>query len=80
VPAATCKTHIKCAVETRLPTSFGEFRLRAYENEIDGLAHLALLMGGSEGKGGILVRVHSACLTGDELHSQRATAATSSRR
>ena len=28
-------------------------------------------MGGSEGKGGILVRVHSACLTGDELHSQR---------
>jgi 3,4-dihydroxy 2-butanone 4-phosphate synthase/GTP cyclohydrolase II len=58
-------------VETRLPTSLGEFMLRAYENEIDGLAHLALLMDGSEGKGSILVRVHSACLTGVALHSLR---------
>jgi len=51
-----CKAYIKCAVETRLPTSFGEFMFRAYENEIDGLAHLALLMDGSEGRGGLLVR------------------------
>ena len=29
VPAAACKTYIKCAVETRLPTSFGDFRIRA---------------------------------------------------
>jgi 3,4-dihydroxy 2-butanone 4-phosphate synthase/GTP cyclohydrolase II len=70
-PAATCEIDIKCAVETRLPTPFGEFRLRAYENDIDGLAHLALLMGEPEGKGGILVRVHSACLTGDALQSLR---------
>jgi 3,4-dihydroxy 2-butanone 4-phosphate synthase / GTP cyclohydrolase II len=28
-------------------------------------------MGGSEGKGGNLVRVHSASLTGDALHSLR---------
>jgi 3,4-dihydroxy 2-butanone 4-phosphate synthase/GTP cyclohydrolase II len=71
VPAATCETHIKCAVETRLPTPFGEFRLRAYENEIDDLTHLALLMGDPEGKDDVLVRVHSACLTGDALHSLR---------
>jgi 3,4-dihydroxy 2-butanone 4-phosphate synthase / GTP cyclohydrolase II len=69
--AATCETHIECAVETRLPTPFGEFRLRAYENEIDDLTHLALLTGEPEGKDGVLVRVHSACLTGDALHSMR---------
>ena len=62
---------VKCAVETRLPTPFGEFRLRAYENEIDDLTHLALLMGEPEGKDDVLVRVHSACLTGDALHSLR---------
>jgi 3,4-dihydroxy 2-butanone 4-phosphate synthase/GTP cyclohydrolase II len=62
---------VKCAVETRLPTSFGEFRLRAYENEIDNLTHLALVMGEPEGKDDVLVRVHSACLTGDALHSLR---------
>ena len=65
------ETLVKCAVETRLPTPFGEFRLRAYENDIDDLTHLALLMGNPEGKDGVLVRVHSACLTGDALHSMR---------
>jgi 3,4-dihydroxy 2-butanone 4-phosphate synthase / GTP cyclohydrolase II len=62
---------VRCAVETRLPTPFGEFRLRAYENEIDELTHLALLMGEPENKDNVLVRVHSACLTGDALHSLR---------
>jgi 3,4-dihydroxy 2-butanone 4-phosphate synthase/GTP cyclohydrolase II len=67
----TYETQVRCAVETRLPTPFGEFRLRAYENEIDDLTHLALLMGEPEGKDAVLVRVHSACLTGDALHSLR---------
>jgi 3,4-dihydroxy 2-butanone 4-phosphate synthase/GTP cyclohydrolase II len=67
----TYETLVKCAVETRLPTPFGEFRLKAYENEIDDLTHLALVMGEPEGKGEVLVRVHSACLTGDALHSLR---------
>jgi 3,4-dihydroxy 2-butanone 4-phosphate synthase / GTP cyclohydrolase II len=63
--------HVKFAVETRLPTEFGEFRLRAYENDVDELTHLALVMGEPEGKDDVLVRVHSACLTGDALHSLR---------
>src|ERR671917_225169 len=67
----TYETLVKCAVETKLPTPFGEFRLKAYENEIDDLTHLALVMGEPEGKGEVLVRVHSACLTGDALHSLR---------
>jgi 3,4-dihydroxy 2-butanone 4-phosphate synthase/GTP cyclohydrolase II len=65
------ETQVTCAVETKLPTPFGEFRLRAYENEIDELTHVALVMGEPEGKGDVLVRVHSACLTGDALHSLR---------
>ncbi|MDP8951510.1 MAG: bifunctional 3,4-dihydroxy-2-butanone-4-phosphate synthase/GTP cyclohydrolase II [Actinomycetota bacterium] len=63
--------HVKFAVETRLPTRFGEFRLRAYENDVDDMTHLALVMGEPEGKDNVLVRVHSACLTGDALHSLR---------
>src|SRR5215216_2613549 len=67
----TYETMVRCAVETKLPTPFGEFRLRAYENEIDDLTHLAIIMGEPEGKDEVLVRVHSACLTGDALHSLR---------
>ncbi|CAN5223987.1 bifunctional 3,4-dihydroxy-2-butanone-4-phosphate synthase/GTP cyclohydrolase II [soil metagenome] len=63
--------HVDFAVETRLPTPYGEFRLRAYENDIDDMTHLAILMGEPEGKDDVLVRVHSACLTGDALHSLR---------
>jgi 3,4-dihydroxy 2-butanone 4-phosphate synthase/GTP cyclohydrolase II len=63
--------HVKFAVETRLPTPYGEFRLRAYENDVDDMTHLALVMGEPEGKDEVLVRVHSACLTGDALHSLR---------
>ncbi len=63
--------HVKFAVETRLPTRFGDFRLKAYENDVDDMTHLALVMGEPEGKDNVLVRVHSACLTGDALHSLR---------
>ncbi len=65
------ETQVTCAVETKLPTPYGEFRLRAYENEIDELTHVALVMGEPEGKDDVIVRVHSACLTGDALHSLR---------
>src|ERR671910_633162 len=47
-----------------------EYR-RTYENEIDDLTHLAIIMGEPENKDEVLVRVHSACLTGDALHSLR---------
>ena len=62
---------IDFAVETSLPTRFGEFRLRAYENEVENLTHVALVLGEPEGKEDVLVRVHSACITGDAFHSLR---------
>jgi 3,4-dihydroxy 2-butanone 4-phosphate synthase/GTP cyclohydrolase II len=65
------ETHVTLAAETRLPTTHGEFRARAYESQIDGLTHLALVMGEPEGKNDVLIRLHSSCLTGDALHSLR---------
>jgi 3,4-dihydroxy 2-butanone 4-phosphate synthase / GTP cyclohydrolase II len=50
-----------------LPTRYGEFRLVAYESEVDGgESHVALLYGDAgEGDEPLLVRVHSHCLVGD---------------
>jgi len=59
----------------RMPTEFGEFRALAYRNTLDGTEHLALVMGdlaaASRAPAGVLVRVHSECLTGDILGSLR---------
>ncbi|NJN63932.1 MAG: bifunctional 3,4-dihydroxy-2-butanone-4-phosphate synthase/GTP cyclohydrolase II [Acidobacteria bacterium] len=54
-----------------LPTLAGEFRLHAFANEIDGLVHLALVMGCVDDGAPVLVRVHSECLTGDVFASTR---------
>ncbi len=54
-----------------LPTVYGDFRIYAYENIIDGSYHLALVMGDVSKGEPVLVRVHSQCLTGDIFHSTR---------
>lgn len=59
-------------VETiRMPTDYGEFNLHLYRSKIDGLHHLALVKGEVKGQKGVLVRVHSECLTGDVFGSRR---------
>ena len=55
----------------KLPTSFGEFDLHCYVARTDGREHLALVLGTVANQEGILVRVHSECLTGDVFHSCR---------
>lgn len=62
---------IKKIAETFLPTQYGEFKLLAYESLIDNKQHLALVKGEVAGKDGVLVRVHSQCLTGDIFKSKR---------
>ncbi|WP_280218185.1 GTP cyclohydrolase II [Nocardia neocaledoniensis] len=57
------------ADETVLPTRFGAFRAVGYRDRVTGAAHLALVSG--EVGAGALVRVHSECLTGESLGSQR---------
>ncbi|NOZ87157.1 MAG: bifunctional 3,4-dihydroxy-2-butanone-4-phosphate synthase/GTP cyclohydrolase II [Deltaproteobacteria bacterium] len=57
--------------ETTLPLPEGEFRAIAYDNEIDHIGHLALIMGDLRSPEPVLVRVHSECLTGDVFGSLR---------
>lgn len=54
-----------------LPTSHGEFRMIAYENDLDNHTHLAMVMGNVADGEPVLCRVHSECLTGDIFGSQR---------
>lgn len=54
-----------------LPTKHGAFTLYLYQESITGKQHLAMVMGDVEGRKDVLVRVHSSCITGDTLFSQR---------
>jgi 3,4-dihydroxy 2-butanone 4-phosphate synthase/GTP cyclohydrolase II len=62
---------VKKEVEVALPTVLGDFNIMVYSNEIDGLEHVALVKGDIKPEDAVLVRVHSACLTGDLFHSKR---------
>ena len=57
--------------DARLPTEFGEFRIRVFHEEETGLDHVALILGDMSGPDPVLVRVHSECLTGDAFASLR---------
>jgi 3,4-dihydroxy 2-butanone 4-phosphate synthase / GTP cyclohydrolase II len=62
---------VKRVATADLPTEHGAFRIFAYDSQIDGETHVALVRGEvGEGKD-VLVRVHSKCLTGDVFHSAR---------
>ena len=54
-----------------MPTDYGDFRVHAFENDIDKQTHVALVRGEIGDGQDVLVRVHSQCLTGDVLHSIR---------
>jgi 3,4-dihydroxy 2-butanone 4-phosphate synthase/GTP cyclohydrolase II len=65
--------YIQRVAESMLPTRYGEFRMIAYESEMDGMeSHVALVYGGqidspnnSSAGDPVLVRVHTHCLAGD---------------
>jgi 3,4-dihydroxy 2-butanone 4-phosphate synthase/GTP cyclohydrolase II len=63
---------VRRVVETRLPTRYGgDFKLVAYENDVDAKTHLAFVKGDIDPDDAVLVRVHSECLTGDVFGSMR---------
>ncbi|CAN5868062.1 bifunctional 3,4-dihydroxy-2-butanone-4-phosphate synthase/GTP cyclohydrolase II [soil metagenome] len=62
--------------EATIPTPYGPFTAVAYESEIDGYQHLALVRGDVDGKTRVLVRMHSECLTGDVFASLRCDCGT----
>jgi 3,4-dihydroxy 2-butanone 4-phosphate synthase/GTP cyclohydrolase II len=62
--------------EARLPTEFGEWRIAGYRNDVDDAEHVAIVYGDVDSAAaaeapGVLVRMHSKCLTGDVFHSKR---------
>jgi len=57
--------------EVDMPTDFGVFKLHLYKSSLDGVHHVALVMGDITPDEPVLVRVHSECLTGDVFSSRR---------
>ncbi|HTZ97746.1 MAG TPA: 3,4-dihydroxy-2-butanone-4-phosphate synthase [Terriglobales bacterium] len=56
--------------EAMIGTPYGEFRLIAYESEIEGgESHVALVRGEIEGDDPVLVRMHAHCVMGDVFGS-----------
>ena len=62
---------IQRVAEAELPTKYGEFHVIAYESMLDGREHLAIIRGDPSDKPGVLVRMHSECMTGDVFGSMR---------
>jgi 3,4-dihydroxy 2-butanone 4-phosphate synthase/GTP cyclohydrolase II len=62
-----------------IPTEYGVFRAASFRSAVDGEEHLALVVGDvttAEADPGVLVRVHSECLTGDVLGSLKCDCGT----
>jgi len=59
--------YVRRLAEVLIPTAYGEFRMIAYESEINGDSHIAMVKGDVEHAGDdpVLVRMHSHCLVGD---------------
>jgi 3,4-dihydroxy 2-butanone 4-phosphate synthase/GTP cyclohydrolase II len=58
--------YIHRVAESMLPTAHGEFRMIAYESEVEGgESHVALVYGDVAGDEPVTVRVHTHCLAGD---------------
>ena len=63
---------VRTVAEAHLPSKFGGvWRAIGFENDIDKFEHIALVKGELKKGEPVLVRVHSECLTGDVLGSQR---------
>jgi 3,4-dihydroxy 2-butanone 4-phosphate synthase/GTP cyclohydrolase II len=62
---------VELRAEATLPTEYGLFTIKGYEDSISGDTHVALIMGEISPDQPVLLRAHSECLTGDAFHSLR---------
>ncbi len=62
---------VELVAESRLPTRWGGFTIKAYVDRLQQETHIALTQGDLGGEEPALVRVHSQCLTGDTFGSLR---------
>ncbi len=66
------ETLVRRTATAELPTAFdAKFQAIIYRNSIDHQEHVALVLGPTEPGERTLVRVHSQCVTGDVLGSER---------
>ncbi len=61
----------RVAERTLAIRSGGRFHAVVYRNDVDGYEHMALVKGKVDARDGVLVRLHSQCLTGDVFGSER---------
>ncbi len=54
-----------------LPTTWAKFRMHGFVEPATGKEHIALTLGDVSDGNPVLARIHSECLTGDALFSQR---------
>ncbi len=66
----TRPTRTRIIARAKLPTRWGDFTIIGVEGG-NGNEAVVLQRGSPNGSGAPLVRIHSQCLTGDVLHSQR---------
>jgi 3,4-dihydroxy 2-butanone 4-phosphate synthase / GTP cyclohydrolase II len=66
---------VERVAEAHLPTEYGEFDVVGYRSLLDNKHHVAMVKGdvraAAANDEGVMVRVHSECLTGDVFHSLR---------
>jgi 3,4-dihydroxy 2-butanone 4-phosphate synthase/GTP cyclohydrolase II len=62
---------VELKATAQLPTEYGIFEIRGYEDTISGETHVALVMGEVKPDEPVMLRAHSECLTGDAFHSLR---------
>lgn len=62
---------VRFVASAHLPTRWGVFTIYGFEETNTGKEHIALVMGDITDAEPVLMRIHSECLTGDALFSQR---------
>ena len=70
-PAPRTQPGLTYMASCALPTPWATFQLHAFLEEGSGKEHLALTLGDVGNGEPVLARLHSECLTGDTLFSQR---------
>ena len=66
--------HVVRVAQAKIPTAHGDFTAYGYDSLLDGIEHIAMVLGDVDKPGwgdDVLVRVHSECRTGDVFAALR---------
>ena len=68
---STSNNLLRYVASSKLPTPWAVFEIHGFEELANGKEHVALTLGDLSKTKSVLTRLHSECLTGDALFSQR---------